>query len=223
MAAAVACGTALFRLRMELLLAVMPGVAVFALAFAQRTVLRKAVLRGSGRPVLAAICLGAVYPLGKEMLVAPAPVPAPAAREARLLQPLTGRRDVILSDDAAATAWHSGRPTVLLPVTERSVPEIMRRFGSVRWLLLTDEARKLAPGWHAIYGGFARGIAERERLRRARRPYPEGVRLSARGTPLLDALDGSAWVPLEERPSLDVIVAAVPGEDGARRASARLQ
>jgi hypothetical protein len=207
-------GTLLFRVQIAPFTAVVPVALIFAVAFLQHLMRQAKMVPTSALAASAAFALLVGYPLVDEMLLRPR-ADAPAAVEyAAQLAPLTRRGDVVLADQPALVAWHSGRPAVLLPADDRRMPDVLRQFPRARWMFLTGQARESSRGWRAVYDGFARGIIEREQRRAKNQPFPEQVRINAKGDPMLEVVSGSTWVPLGERPTLEVIAAALP--DAAR-------
>jgi hypothetical protein len=203
-------GTLALRPQMALFVALVPVLLIFSLAFLMHLGRQAKLSRNSWIAATALLSIALGYPLVKDLALTPHGEGLAYGEYAQAFAPMTQSREVVLSDQPQTVAWNAGTPCVWLPASDGKVPDVVHYFPSAKWLFLTGEARGVSRGWRSVFDGFAEGIYQREALRASKKPFPDKVRINATGDPMLDAVNGSTWVPLGEKTTLEVIVASLP-------------
>ncbi len=154
----VVAGSLLFRVEMWLVVAVMPGLLVFALACLAFLIEQAQLSRGATFAAFAILGLAVTYPVLGDLFLEPKTPPVAEAGSAATLADRVGRDEAILTDRPDVAAWYAQRPAVAIPAEEASIARLRgtdgARLKGVHWLFLTPEAANLSPAWGQIYSAF---------------------------------------------------------------------
>lgn len=211
-------GTLVFQVPMLQLLAFVPAMLVFGIAFAvymlqqgQRSVLGSVALYGF-------IGLILVFPAVHRLATGEKPRAAGEKATAVALEDGMRKDDVCLSDEPWLVAWYGNHPAMWVPQSDTELVTLRNRFKSMRWLMLTERARTLSPDWQEIYTVFRRWNEMCVVARQTKKPIPGPLQVQGKGRPLVEALQGFVTIAPTEKTDVTTAVAVLPPPANARKA-----
>lgn len=212
---AVTAGMLLFQIQMPLLVTLVPGMLVFAVAYLMFLIQQAQLPRGATIQLTAALGAALLYPLFRSLALAEKPVAIQEREAAVALSTQSRSDDVVLSDQPWTVAWYANRPTILVPYTETKITDIRQQFPNLHWLFLTQAVGHSGPEWKGFYQGLLTWNRAYAAARERSAKPPNEVRVSGAVTPLLAALTGFVtYPPLEKGAPATLVAFAPPAKSG---------
>ncbi len=209
---AVSLGMALFVPRHDLLMAFLPLVAVFSVAYLLHLIRQAGNSSLTARTAAVVALVVILFPLaGGVARQAPNSLRR-AAAVAPWLHQYSRRGDIVFSDQPWVVAWYADRPSILLPLREARITQLRREFPGARWLFLTEEARAFSPMWSAIHDSFYQWNNIVAQARATGQTLPQPLLIAGPQPPLFAALAGFVSVEVGTDPGavLGVVSPAAP-------------
>lgn len=203
-------GSLLLGIRMPVFVSLIPTMLVFAIAYLLHLVEQARLPRRSVALLAGLLSAAAVLPVLHDMVLGDRPPKLADAATARIFGPLTGRNQVVLSDQPWLIAWYADRPAIWIPAVDNKIAAMRRRFPQARWLFLTEETRGFSPEWKALYDVFRRWNQAALEATMARKSPPDGIRIAGKGAPLLEGLEGFTTVNPLNGAALSTVLMAAP-------------
>jgi 4-amino-4-deoxy-L-arabinose transferase-like glycosyltransferase len=208
-------GVLLFGMEMPPFVAWLPATLVFSLAFLA-VLLRQA---QPGRPAMGAVAvlltLTVAYPLAAQLGLDDRPRSAASKATALALRQASRPGDVCLSDQPWIVAWYADRPALWLPANDERLRDFRQQFATARWLFIAGDARNYSAEWRVLYDGMVQWNNRYLQAPVARQASLNGIPLAGKGMPLLEQLEGFAWLPpVKNAPATTVLAAAPPAGTG---------
>jgi hypothetical protein len=208
--AAVFCGVLLFGREMPPFVAWLPAMLVFSVAFLYVLLHEAKAGRAVVGSVMALAAVTILYPLAAQLGLDERPRPLPQKLAAMALRDTSRAGESCLSDQPWLVAWYADRPAVWLPANDNLLTDVRHRFAGTRWLFMAGDARTYSAEWQVLYDQLVQLNARYLDVPAEKRGGVHAVPLPTKGMPLLEKLDGFAWVPPAKNTPPTTVLAAVP-------------
>jgi 4-amino-4-deoxy-L-arabinose transferase-like glycosyltransferase len=211
-------GALALQIEMQLFVAVIPAMLVFAIAYLLHLIEQANLPRTSINRLTVLMAVAVCFPLISDMTLIAKPRPIKERLAAQDLGRQTPPDATVLSDQPWIVAWYADRPSIWLPVVDLRIADLRRQFPQTRWLFLTLQTRGLSENWLNLYDGLARWNLASHRAVAANQPVkPLTIRSSGQSgsdlSPLLEALDGFTALASDSASTADVMIARALPDD----------
>lgn len=207
------CGTLLLGFSQPLLVAVVPAIMTFAVAYLVVLFQQARLPRATSAVAVTLLAISVLYPLAIDFTIrGKTPFPIQAGTVVKL-KDHSGKTDVVVTDQPLLVAWYGDRPALLIPQKEPAFLELKKRLPAARWLFLTEGAQGLTPGWTSMYYALQKwNMYYRSQVEEKGTGAPI-VKVQGKENPVMEGLTGFMTVPpLNPADATTVMAATAPLE-----------
>jgi len=214
-------GMVLFQVQMPLLVTLVPGMLVFAIAYLVFLVQQAHLNRGAMARLTVAMAAVLLFPRLRTLAFSDKPVGIHEREAAGELATRSKPREVVLSDQPWSVGWYANRPAVLVPYSESRISDLRTQFSGLRWLFITKDVGYSGPVWGRFYQGLLVWNDAYYKASVEKTNPPADIQISGNSSPLISALSGFVTYPPLERGTPSTLVAYFPSQQSSNTNSAQ--
>jgi 4-amino-4-deoxy-L-arabinose transferase-like glycosyltransferase len=210
-------GMLLFQVEMQVFVAIIPTMLVFAVAYLLHLIQQAALPRSGSAVVSSLLALAVLYPLASDMTLKAKPLPIVERTSALALGKAMNRKEIVVTDQPWSVAWYAGRPALWIPSSDIRLQHFHESHVGLRWIFLTERTMDYSSDWQIVYLRLQQWNLAVAQARSTNGPALEPLIISGNNTALAKALDGFSSIEPVRDAKLTTVIAALPESNTEHR------